>query len=133
MLWENEILAKFSFLKKYGFGFEFLTLKKDDIVTFNTFVALIYKVNIYFVIKIYINYSFEPICFYKLNGKNEINDIFLYNTNKEIEVYNRDLDLWKRVYKKNKFLRQSDVFTVVSESIKRQIETNKSFYGIPID
>ena len=79
MLWENEILAKFSFLKKYGFGFEFLTLKKDDIVTFNTFVALIYKVNIYFVIKIYINYSFEPICFYKLNGKNEINDIFLYN------------------------------------------------------
>ena len=69
---------------------------------------------------------------YYLN-RNEINEIFTLNSNKEIQVYKRDLNLWKSILKKNKFLSHSNVFKVVSESIKSQIESDKSFYGISIN
>ena len=73
---KNEILSKFVFLDKYGFKFEFLSFKKSEHINMDTLVALIYKNNVYFTIKIYKNYPFEPICFYKLNDRNEINEIF---------------------------------------------------------
>ncbi len=129
---KNEILSKFAFLDKYGFRFEFLSFKKNEFINMNTKVVLIYKKNAFFTIKIYKNYPFEPINFYKLNDKNEINEIFTLNSNKEIQVYKRDLNLWKNILKKNKFLSHSNVFEVVSESIKQQIKIDKSFYGISI-
>ena len=130
---KNEIHSKFSFLNKYGFKFEFLSFEKNNIINVDILIALIYKKNNYFAIKIYKNYPFEPICFYKLNDKTEMNEIFSLNSNKEIQVYKRDLSLWNSILKKNKFLSRSDVFNVVSKSIKKQIEISRSFYGISID
>ena len=130
---KNEILSKFYFLDKYGFKFEFLSFEKNGVINMDTLVVLIYKKNVCFAIKIYKNYPFEPICFYKLNDKNEMNEIFTLNSNKEIQVYKRDLNLWKSILKKNRFLSHSNVFKVVSKSIRNQIETDESFYGISID
>ena len=136
-MWLNEekyqIHSKFSFLDEYGFKFEFLSFEKNNIVNVDTLIALIYKKNNYFAIEIKKNYPFEPICFYKLNDKTEIDEIFTLNSSKEIQVYKRDLDLWKSILKKKKFISRSDVLNVVSESIKKQIELNRSFYGISID
>ena len=130
---KKEIISIFSFLEKYDFKFEFLSFKKsENINNMNTLVSIIYKNNVCFTIKIYKNYPFEPICFYKLDDRNEINEIFKFRSSKEIQVYQRDLDLWKSVLKKNKFLSRSNVFKVVAESIKNQIKNDQSFYGISI-
>ena len=115
---KNEILSQFAFLDKYGFKFEFLFFKKSEHIYMDTLVALIYKNNVYFTIKIYTKYLFEPICFYKLNDRNEIKEIFKFNSDKEIHVYKRDLKLWKSILKKNKFLSHSNIIEVVSKSIK---------------
>ena len=90
-MWSNEekyqIHSKFSFLDEYGFKFEFLSFEKNNIVNVDTLIALIYKKNNYFAIEIKKNYPFEPICFYKLNDKTEIDEIFTLNSSKEIQVY----------------------------------------------
>ncbi len=130
---KNNIISYFSFLEKYGFQLEFLSFQKNDTINMNTNVALIYKKSHCIAIKIYIDYPFEPICFYHLNDKNELNEIFKFNSSKEIQVYKRDLNLWKNALRKDKFLSYSTVFQVVSESIKKQIKTSKSFYGISIN
>lgn len=130
---KEEILSKFSILAEHGFIFEFLTFAKSDTIPMDTIVALVHNHTHFFAIKRYRKYPLEPICFYKLDSREELREIFVFNSSKEINVYGTDLEHWKRVMKKKSFLSSADVFTVVSESIKRQIASSRSFYGISID
>lgn len=75
--------------------------------------------------------------FYKLESLDELPRIFVYNSDKEISVYDMDKDIWEKNKKKVKLGWFSttvvyDVYATISASIKRQIEQKHSFYGISI-
>ena len=125
------IIEKFSFLRKYNFEFQFIAFQKNSRpeVKMDTMVAIIFNKNNLLVIKRLRNYPLEPLCFYKLNSKDELLEIFALRTDKEIPVYQRDLELWKKILKSKKFLSHSDSIDIVAKSIKRQIEESKTFYG----
>lgn len=128
------IIEKFSFLQQYNFEFQFESFQKDSRpeVYMDTMVAIIFNSTQLLVITKLRNYPLEPLSFYKLNSKDELLKIFEFNSDKEIPVYQRDSDLWKKVLKRKKFLSHADTLDVVSQSIKRQIEESKSFYGFTL-
>ena len=134
---KNDIINHFDFLCDYGFKIEFLSFEKDSVeyIKMNTMVALIHNEKNYFVIRLLRDYPFEPKMFYRIESLDELPFIFVYNSDKEIPVYNMDKDIWEKNKKKLKLGLFSssivyDVYEVVSSSIKRQIEEKSSFYGI---
>ena len=137
---KKDIINHFDFLYDYGFKIEFLSFKKGfaDYIQMNTMVALIHNEKEYFVIKILRDYPFEPKMFYKISSIDELPRIFVYNSDKEINVYNTDRDIWEKNKKKVKLGWFStsvvyDAYDAVSSSIKRQIEQKASFYDISIN
>ena len=129
----DNIVTKFSFLKEYGFEFKFKSYPKDDFkIKTDTIVAIIYNDLNCFVIKGLRKFPLEPLIFYKLESEDDLSEIFKSYSDKEIPVYENDIDLWNRALKKKKFLTYSIALDVVSESIQNQIKKTKSFYGFKL-
>lgn len=116
---------EFAFLKDYGFSdIEFLFLEEDAQkgISFDAVIAIIRNAQELFVIKKLRAYYFEPLQFYLLQAGDPLSEIFTYHSEKEIDVYCRDSDLWEQAERSKKSLSDRDIIEVVAQSIKRQLK-----------
>lgn len=116
---------EFAFLKDYGFSdIEFLFLEEDAQkgISFDAVVAIIRNAQELFVIKKLRAYYFEPLQFYLLQAGEPLSEIFTYRSEKEIDVYCRDSDLWEQAERSKKSFSDQDIIEVVAQSIKRQLK-----------
>lgn len=137
-MWHDEekkyIRVLFAFLEPYGFKIEFKCFEKNsnERIKVDTIVAIVHNNENYFIIKGLRKYPLEPLLFYSLKSTDELMSIFNTHSDKEIDVYERDIKLWEKVLKKKKFLTYKMSLEVVCESIKNQIKESNSFYNIKI-